>query len=344
MKYLIYRNDGIGDLITITPFLVTLKNHDENSHIHLICSDRNHEYARLLKKNNLIDEISLSVDKGKKILDFFKLTILVFRVKPDYSIVFKSSNTNFLSALLYIKSKIIGISYLNDVYKQTPSKFLQYFFFKKVTVDCRNNFKNSNHIRMVDHYKELYEKSFINLKNIRYKENYYLPKIEKFNEIKQFNIETLKLKKTILVHIDEKWKRYNFDFKEVYLLIENLKLIYENIIITSGVEYNEINLSLFEKYNIKPNNKFVKKTDKLIFFNQLKLEDLIKLISIVETIITSEGGVSHIAATYDKNLISLIEKNKLNFLDKWKPNISNYFHLVVEKNTLTNDVINYLKI
>ena len=56
-KYLIFRDDGVGDLLLITPILKLIKKNDKNGLIFLICSNRNAEYSKILFKNNLIDKI-----------------------------------------------------------------------------------------------------------------------------------------------------------------------------------------------------------------------------------------------------------------------------------------------
>ena len=57
MNYLILRNDGIGDLIVSTCGISQLRMTDIKAHIVLICSDRNKEYAKILKKDGHIDRL-----------------------------------------------------------------------------------------------------------------------------------------------------------------------------------------------------------------------------------------------------------------------------------------------
>ena len=342
MKYLIYRNDGIGDLIVTTPFIVSLRILDKKSDIYLVCSKRNYLYAKILLKNKLVNEIILSVDKGKNFYDLYKLSQSVFKIKPDYSIILKSSNTNFLSALFHLRSKIIGTIYVNDNNKETPNRLLQRFFYKNEKIDCRNNYQNSSNILMKDHYKSLFNKTFSSNKDL-YQNKYFTPLLANINRICNFNIKEIEFKKSILIHLDEKWSRYKLDVEEINKLIEKLQSHYDFIIITTGIEYINHNLNLFKKYAIDQEKDFVRK-DNLIFFNKLGLANLINLISKTNTIITSEGGISHIAASFGKNLVNLIEENKIYFLNKWKPEIINYHHLIVKRNNITEDILRYLKI
>ena len=89
MNYLVYRNDGLGDLIVSTPLLSNIKNFDHNAKICLICSKRNYKFANFLLKDGLIDEIFISVDKGKSFIDFIALWLKSLKFKADYSLVLK---------------------------------------------------------------------------------------------------------------------------------------------------------------------------------------------------------------------------------------------------------------
>ena len=342
MKYLIYRNDGIGDLIVTTPFIESLRTLDKNSYIYLVCSKRNHFYAKILLKNKLINEIILSVDKGKNLYELYKLSKSVFKINPDYSIILKSSNTNFLSALFNLRSKIIGTIYVNENNKETPNKLFQRFFYKNEKIDCRNNYQNSSHILMKDHYKSLFHKTFSSNIDL-YQNKYFTPLLDDIKCIYNFNIKEIEFKKNILIHLDEKWSRYKIDVDEINKLIKRLQPHFDYIIITTGIEYINLNLNLFKIYEINQEKDFIRK-DNLIFFNKLGLENLINLISKTNTIITSEGGISHIAASFEKNLVNLIEENKIYFLNKWKPETINYHHLIVKNKNITEDVLRYLKI
>ena len=54
-------------------------------------------------------------------------------------------------------------------------------------------------------------------------------------------------------------------------------------------------------------------------FPTLKLNELMYLISNSDFIIEPHGALTHIASIYNKPVMDLIPKNKINFLSKWKP-------------------------
>ena len=72
MNYLIFRNDGIGDLIVSSEGIKKIHKSDEDAHITLICSDRNIEYAKILKKDGYIDQL-YNLDRYKTYRDNIKI-------------------------------------------------------------------------------------------------------------------------------------------------------------------------------------------------------------------------------------------------------------------------------
>ena len=105
-----------------------------------------------------------------------------------------------------------------------------------------------------------------------------------------------------------------------------------------GNNYEEHNLYLFNKYGVDTNSNLAEIKDKLIFFKKPNIHELINLIILSDSVITTEGGVTHISASFEKNLINLIDKNNINFLKKWKPNVSNCNDLIINENALVNNI------
>ena len=345
MNYLVYRNDGLGDLIVSTPLLANIRNYDHKAKICLICSKRNHIYANLLLENGLIDEIFISVDKGKNFLDFISLWLKSLKFKPDYSFVLKSSTINYLASIFSKKHKILGIVPINErnlKVKETPNKLLQLALFKKVNIDCRNNYEKSKNIQMVDHYRDLFLKCF-NYPVNKYAKKLFKPKLEISDCINNFETNKLIARKNILIHLDEKWSRYPISNVQIYELIKNLESYnYDKIIITCGKILTKHNLYLFKQFNVNITDEHAEEKDNIIFFKKLNLINLATLIILSHTIVTSEGGVSHLSSVYEKKLINLIQKKHQNFLEKWKPQIDNYHHVILDNDNAINQITKYL--
>ena len=341
MNYLVYRNDGLGDLIVSTPLLSNIKNFDHNAKICLVCSKRNYKFANFLLKDGLIDEIFISVDKGKSFIDFTSLWLKSLKFKPDYSLVLKSSTTNYLASIFSKKHKILGIVPINEKnlrIRETPNKILQSALFNKEIIDCRNNYEKSKNIRMVDHYRNLFLKGF-DYPSDKYYKKLFKPKLEISDYINNFKTNKLISNKNILIHLDEKWSRYPISNFQIHELIKKIECSsYDKIIITCGKILTKHNLYLFKQFNVNINNEDAEEKNNIIFFKKLNLKSLAELIILSDTIITSEGGVSHLSSVFEKKLINLIQKEKQDFLGKWKPQIDDYHHVVLESDKVVNQI------
>ena len=56
MKYILFRDDGIGDLIVSTMAINLIKKNDKYAKLLLVCSKRNYQYANILKEGLEINE------------------------------------------------------------------------------------------------------------------------------------------------------------------------------------------------------------------------------------------------------------------------------------------------
>ena len=350
MNYLIYRDDGIGDLIVSTPLIKSISENDKNSYITLICSKRNIEFAHLVKSNRLIDHI-INIDEYDTYFKKYSFYKIVNSLKIDHTIILKSSNFSiFFSKLIKITSnkntKISGIVPLNssknkkDRYK--PSKILLDLIFNHYEViDCRNDYENSKNIQMLDHYSNLGNQIFKsdlknNIKNIPY----FVP--QELQADKDFILETKKIldkKKLIIFHFDEKWNETDYSSDEIISLLNKfLDSFNGRLFMTHGliknIYYDQIisNYKL-KKYSTPTRNHeiYISEINNNFFsFPTLKLNELMYLISNSNFIIEPHGALTHISSIYNKPVIDLIPKNKINFLSKWKPKSRKFKQVVID--------------
>ena len=99
MNYLIFRNDGIGDLIVSSEGIKKIHKSDEDAHITLICSDRNIEYAKILKKDGYIDQL-YNLDRYKTYRDNIKIISILRKLKLNHVFILKSDWKNLIISLL----------------------------------------------------------------------------------------------------------------------------------------------------------------------------------------------------------------------------------------------------
>ena len=124
MKYLIFRNDRIGDFFITAPLIKTIKRQDRNSEVFIVCSNKNLE---LIKKIEYIDGYFLF--NKKNLLDRIKFLLLLRKKKFDRIIVSDKKNRSILfSFFLESKEKIFNVS------KNFQYKLIK-IFYKNVFLD-----------------------------------------------------------------------------------------------------------------------------------------------------------------------------------------------------------------
>ena len=127
MKYLIFRNDRIGDFFITAPLIKAIKRQDKNSEIYIVCSNKNLE---LIKKIEYIDGYFLF--NKKNLLDRVKFLLLLRKKKFDRIIVSDKKNRSILfSFFLESKEKIFNVS------KKFQYKLIK-IFYKNVNITILN--------------------------------------------------------------------------------------------------------------------------------------------------------------------------------------------------------------
>ena len=363
MNYLIYRNDGIGDLIVSTPLINFIRKNDKNSYITLICSKRNIELAHLLKSNCLIDDL-INIDEYDTYFKKFTFCRIVNSLKIDHIIILKSSNFSLiLSKLVKVTSHkntcISGVVPLNlskngkNRYK--PDKLLvNQIFDNYEVVDCRNDYVYSKDIQMLEHYSNLVNQIFkSSSKNEIVDIPYFEPKELQVNE--DFIILIKKIlcqKKMMLFHFDEKWDATDYSLDEIKSLLNIFIDSFGGFIfMTHGLIKNKYYDHIINNYELKnyltPTQDYKiymsKINENLFSFPNLKLNELMYLISNSDFVIEPHGALTHIASIYDKPVIDLVPKDKINFLSKWKPKSKKMKQIVIDhKDEIIENMNNFI--
>ena len=333
MNYLIFRNDGIGDLILSTPLILTIRNFDPNAKIHLISSVRNYSFARILLKDRLIDEIHLLYtkrDSGKS--NYYNLKKRLSKTLYENAFLLKGSTSNLLFTKMLNVKNIFSIVSINNskILKNKyspPLLFIKMFTKGSEFVDCRNDYKNSSHIHMSSHFLNLMNNDYIK-KNKSLIRKYYLPKyLEQYTKeyIRILNSKYYfdKNKKIIIFHFDEKWNKHNHSFSKIKSFILDLLSNECILIITNGIIGNKHETQLKAEFNFEnidtDENIYISSQNKnILFLSNLTLEKLFSVIDYSNLVITPHGSLTHIASLYDKNLIDLIPLEHKHFYLKWK--------------------------
>ncbi len=337
MNYLIFRNDGIGDLIVSSDGIRKIKESDDNANITLICSNRNIEYAKILKNDGYIDQL-YNLDKYKTHKDNIKIISILRKLELNHVFILK---TDWRNLLISIFCKPINIHAIipNKISRLTNRIIYKYplFISKRLlkSIEIINSIEinaNDNRTRMGNHYSKLFNKA-LNLKNDKLE--YLKPNsIRNFeNEIKKiFTSLKINKKKVILFHLDEKWDGINCTKDFIVGLIEkmtNKKKKSPILIVTNGKFSTSLNKKIWNYYKIKKFNTqkniyISKKNEKVIFIKNLNISEIIGIVSNVNLIFHIHGSITHIASILKTPIIDIIKNNSYKYFYKWRPNFREF--------------------
>ena len=365
MKYIIFRDDGIGDLIISTPLIKLLKKYDKNAHITLVCGIRNYEYASLYKQEGLLDNIVLN-SENFNIFKKIKFLLLIRSFRPDYSFILRSKNINFLYAKLSGSKKNFGFLTLNSAengnIRYRPIKYIRDFLLDSyVTIDCTDNFIHSLETHWSEYYVKLFKKTFnkiFHLHEIELSENdLTYVKLDIKNDtialISILNDNQVDIQNINIIHIDEKWKRFEWSNKDLLNFVLKINSNTSgSLIITEGIFSEEYNKFIFKElafYKVSNDTHNLniyqsKKIPNIFIIKPTSIKLITSLISISDLVVTPHGGLTHIASMYNKEIVDLTYKGHRNFLKKWHPKSINSIQIQTEdfSNTI-NNVLEFIK-
>ena len=333
MKYLIIRNDGIGDLIVSSPLISKIKKNDLNSEVHLICSNRNIKYAQILLKDGFIDKLYTSIDDLNKSKMYFKLIRKLSNIHFDYILILRASLSNLIFAKFLRSKSVLSIIAINKGKffnkRYTPPLILcKLFLHGSEYIDCRNDYEYSRKLHMSSHLLNLLN-IISSIKDLKNNLNYYLSPYLATEAIKYRKyidkLYEINLKKVVLLHFDEKWDLVNHQYDKIFEFIANIQInTNATIIVSNGLIKNRYQDKLFNDLEfslIKNSKKFFlsKKNRKILFFDRLELDELFHTVKLSDVVITSHGSMTHISSMHKINLIDLISFKRKFFFHKWRP-------------------------
>ena len=341
MNYLILRNDGIGDLIVSTCGISQLRMIDKKAHITLICSDRNKEYAKILKKDGHIDRL-YNLDDISSLSQTLKFISILRKISFDHIFILKSDWKN-LTISLFCKSKNIHAINPTKISKMSNKTIYKYPLFLSNKIFKSTEIINSINIQGVDiktkmgtHYRELFNKAL----NIKKSKLVYI----KPNSINNFESKIkkiftpLKIKKqsTVLFHIDEKWSDINVSKNFIINLLEEITANRKiNLVVTNGKYSTGLNSEIWNFYKLKKiNNKNniykSQKNKKIYFIKKSNIAELIGIASNTSLIFHIHGSLTHISSILQVPIVDVIRNQSSKYFYKWRPNFKEYTQIEIK--------------
>ena len=343
MKYLVFRNDRIGDFLITAPLLKAIKRNNQNSHISIVSSEKNHQF---IKEINLVDKVF--VLNTKKKIDRIRLFFELWKHDFDTIIVADKKNRSiFLSLCLKAKKKVFNVS--------------KFYHYKILNIIGKQVFLD-NDKQATNSIKNILEENcnFLNFKLID--SDFHFFELKEFeSKFLQKSIFENKNINFLLFHYDEKWELDNYSknfskasaFTDINLNEDKFldfisvlsKKISNNIIITTGIIETKIINSLKKKltkineslYEMNLNHK------KIYLLTNQNFFEIAYLISKSSTFVSCHGAFTHIAANYKIKIIDIIEEKKLIHYSRITNHIKNYNHVFRDDfKTLSKRIINKL--
>ena len=341
MNYLIFRNDGIGDLIVSTCGIGQLRTIDKKAHIILICSDRNKEYAKILKKDGHIDRL-YNLDDINSLSQTLKFISILRKISFEHIFILKSDWKN-LTISLFCKSKNIHAINPTKISKMSNKIIYKYPLFLSNKIFKSTEIINSINIHGVDirtrmgtHYRDLFNKA-LNIKKTKLV--YIKPNSVNNFESKIKKIFTpLKIKKqsTVLFHIDEKWSDINVSKNFIINLLEEITANRKiNLIVTNGKYSTALNSEIWNFYKLKKiNNKNniykSQKNEKIYFIKKSNIAKLIGIASNTSLIFHIHGSLTHISSILKVPIVDVIRNQSSKYFYKWRPNFNEYTQIEIK--------------
>ena len=342
MNYLIIRNDGIGDLIVSTCGINQIRKIDKDAYITLICSNRNKEYAKILKKDGHIDRL-YNLDNFNNFSQTLKFISILRKRYFEHIFILKSDWKN-LTVSLFLKSKNIHAINPTRLSKFSNKIIYKYPLFLSNKIFKSTEIINSINIQGVDtktkmgtHYDVLFNKA-LNIKKTKLE--YIKPNsVNKFeNQIKKIFTQ-FKINKTsmVLFHLDEKWSNLNVSKNFIINLLEEITINRKiNLIVTNGKYKTDLNSEIWNFYKLKKignkNNIYKsQKNKKMYFIKKSNIAELIGIASNVGLIFHIHGSLTHISSILHVPIVDIIRNHSSKYFYKWRPNFNEYTQIEIKK-------------
>lgn len=329
-KYIFFRTDRIGDFLLSAILIKSIKRSDKNSFITVIASKKNYLY---IKNFSFVDQVILFPETYFSKIIFY----LRFMFKKFHLIALLDGKKRSLYFSFITRSKFKFLFTYKPFYK-----FLFKIFFTKIFYDNDSDSKLSEIKNLLNFLNFNLDKSDLNTidRSSVLARNFIIPSTDKY----------------ILFHFDEKWifNDYIYTYKsiepesEVILIQFFEKLILKtnnDLYISTGNLMNKF-INFFKKNFIKIDQNIYElqfNNNKIIFFDNTSFLQLEKLILNSTLLIACHGAPVHVAGSFNKKIIDIIDTSEEVFFNKWTSHLRNYISIHRRHfEQLTSDIIKLL--
>ena len=329
-KYIFFRTDRIGDFLLSAILIKSIKRSDRNSFITVVASKKNYLY---IKNFSFVDQVILFPESYFSKIIFY----LRFMFKKFYLIALLDGKKRSLYFSLITRSKFKFLFTYKAFYK-----VLFKIFFTKIFYDNDSDNKILEIKNLLNFLSFNLDKSDLNTidRSCVLARNFNIPSTNKY----------------ILFHLDEKWifNDYIHTYKSIepesaVILIQFFeKLILKtnnDLYISTGNLTNKF-INFFKKNFIKIDQNIYElqfKNNKVIFFDNMSFLQLEKLILNSTLLIACHGAPIHVAGSFNKKVIDIIDTSEEDFFNKWTSHLRGYISINRRPfDQLSSDIIKLL--
>lgn len=324
-QIVIFKNEKTGDLIHSVSSIRQIISKNSNNRINIFLSHYNSEMKFLFEDDNVAFHIITEKIKFKdklKVFNFF----LKNKIKKTY--IFKPSFFLYLLPLFFkLKSiKFYGICVNNNKYYRPP--LILRSLLERFVINDRGTKKIRKSINDLH----------LNLVLNKDKFNYNLATLDK----KNLNDENIK--DYFFIHFNKfKFNMLNWNLNDFFKIVDELKSINKNIVLTNDLNDKDTNKLILNKYS-GPSTKGI------YYYPDAKGEFFFNLIGNAKLVVAFHGMITSIGAIQKVKVLDLFNcdiKNKDDFykyknaFHEFKPKLNNYEFLIPKEDF--NETINKIK-
>ena len=330
-KILILKNDRVGDLFHAIKGINSIINKHKTHNIEIILSNYSKEMNFLFKiKNTKTSFLNYNLNLFEKLYLFKKI------FNNNYEKIYILSPKNIYFYLPFLtKSKFYAIC-VKDFKRDRPNNFLR----KKLH---RFNINNRTNKRLKDSISNLIENlcnyssvEFPNLLN----NNPNISELLNNNIAKFNNFIHIHYKNSLFVK--NNWSIESFNDLLIKISNKNKKIFLSSDF--GNNDYNNFFLKNFSHLNFDSGEtKF--NNSNIIYLHNIKINDLFKVISLSDQVISPHGTMTVMASYLKKKVIDIFDiSTSINSFREFRPHNDNYNFLILKNSNdkIKNKIINFL--
>jgi len=334
MKICLVRNDKMGDMILTLPVVQGLKEVNKDYQIDIVCSKNNEKICKNYKSINKIFLLE------NKLYQIIKIISKLRNENYDYIFTFSPGIISILISI-FSKSKTKSLLIFKSRYKNNYiSKFLErifgkFFFTNCLIIDRQLRYSQKIPIHQTEIMMELVAKNELKLNNNSEIKNEF-----RFNKI------DLNSKKLCLIHLSSKWINKYFSEENFINLLDNLKNLKINIVMSTDGTSKKVFYEIFKRYEIITNEDFehLKRINNVLILDQLNFDNWTSIINSSTYVITPECGCTHIASLSEAKLCVIYDSDNVPGMiaEEYAPWKKKYTKLFSNNRNLEKELISFI--